>query len=122
MTSKELLDLHDVTCVECKSIMRAKNSDYTGGKNSTDPFANFKTSVVIGIHPVNGLLMRVLDKIQRIRSFVNDSELQVPNESVEDACHDIINYAILAKAMLREEREKNAKEGNNTPSPTRTLV
>lgn len=102
--------------------MRAKNSDYTGGKNATDPFANFKTSVVIGIHPVNGLLMRVLDKIQRIRSFVNDSELQVPNESVEDACHDIINYAILAKAMLREEREKNAKEANNTTSSTRPLV
>ena len=102
--------------------MRAKNSDYTGGKTATDPFANFKTSAVIGIHPVHGLLMRVLDKIQRIRSFVNDSELQVPNESVEDACHDIINYAILAKAMLREEREKNAKEGNNTPSSTRPLV
>ena len=31
--------------------------------------------------------------------------LQVPNESVDDACEDIINYAILAKAMLTEERE-----------------
>tara|TARA_B100000963_G_C22637213_1_gene678270 strand:- start:3553 stop:3720 length:168 start_codon:yes stop_codon:yes gene_type:complete len=55
--------------------------------------------------------MRVLDKIQRIRSFVNDKELQVPDESVEDACHDIINYAILAKGMLLEEREKNSKDG-----------
>ena len=106
MNSKELLDLHDATCRECKDIMRTKNSDYTGGKGATDPFANFKSSVVIGIHPVHGLLMRVLDKIQRIRSFVNDKELQVPDESVEDACHDIINYAILAKAMLREERKK----------------
>jgi hypothetical protein len=51
--------------------------------------------------------MRVLDKIQRIRSFVNDKELQVPHESVEDACHDIVNYAILAKAMLREERKNS---------------
>tara|TARA_R100000742_G_C4218050_1_gene42586 strand:+ start:384 stop:650 length:267 start_codon:yes stop_codon:yes gene_type:complete len=88
--------------------MRTKNSDYTGGKNSTDPFANFKSSTVIGIHPVHGLLMRVLDKIQRIRSFVNDNELQVPDESVEDACNDIVNYAILAKAMLHEERKNNA--------------
>ena len=66
--------------------------------------------------------MRVLDKVQRIRSFVNDSELQVPDESVEDACHDIINYAILAKAMLREEREKNAKAKDNAPDTIRPLV
>ena len=111
MTAKELLQLHDDTCAVCKDIMRTKNSDYTGGRGSTDPFANFKSSTVIGVHPVHGLLMRVLDKIQRIRSFVNDKELQVPNESVEDACHDIINYAILAKGMLLEEREKNSKDG-----------
>jgi len=91
--------------------MRTKNSDYTGGRGSTDPFANFKSSTVIGIHPVHGLLMRVLDKIQRIRSFVNDKELQVPDESVEDACHDIVNYAILALGMLKEEREKNSTHG-----------
>lgn len=108
MNSKELLELHDDTCRECKEIMRTKNSDYTGGKDATDPFANFKSSTVIGIHPVHGLLMRVLDKIQRIRSFVNDRELQVPEESVEDACNDIVNYAILAKAMLREQRSTDA--------------
>ncbi len=110
MNSKELLTLHDETCKVCKDIMRTKNSDYTGGKDATDPFANFKCSEVIGIHPVHGLLMRVLDKIQRVRSFVNDKELQVPDESVEDACHDIVNYAILAKAMLIEARERERDE------------
>tara|TARA_R100000152_G_C6641529_1_gene85950 strand:+ start:294 stop:626 length:333 start_codon:yes stop_codon:yes gene_type:complete len=110
VNSKELLTLHDETCKLCKDIMRTKNSDYTGGKDATDPFANFKCSEVIGIHPVHGLLMRVLDKVQRVRSFVNDNELQVPDESVEDACHDIINYAILAKAMLMEERTSQGGE------------
>ncbi len=110
MNSKELLTLHDETCKVCKDIMRTKNSDYTGGKDATDPFANFKCSEVIGIHPVHGLLMRVLDKIQRVRSFVNDKELQVPDESVEDACHDIVNYAILAKAMLMEARARERDE------------
>ena len=110
MTSKELLALHDSTYIECKQIMQTKNSDYTGGKNATDPFANFKSSTVLGVHPVLGLLMRVLDKIQRIRSFVNDSELQVPNESVEDAFNDIINYMILGKGLLMEERANVADE------------
>jgi len=105
VTSEELLALHKETCESCLDIMRKKNSDYTGGKNSTDPFANFKCSEVLDIHPVHGLLIRVMDKIKRIHSFVNDKELQVPDETVDDACEDIINYAILAKAMLREERK-----------------
>ena len=84
--------------------MRQKNSDYTGGAGATDPFANFRCSAVLDIHPVHGIMLRVMDKIKRIHSFVNDKELQVSNESVEDACNDIVNYAILAKAMLLEER------------------
>jgi len=84
--------------------MRQKNSDYTGGKGATDPFANFRCSEVLDIHPVHGIMLRVMDKIKRIHSFVNDKELQVDNESVEDACNDIVNYAILAKALLLEER------------------
>ena len=107
MNTKELLQLHDETCKACRIIMEKKNSDYTGGKNATDIFANFNASKILDIHPVQGLLLRVIDKIQRIRSFTNDRELSVPNETVEDACDDIVNYAILAKAMLMEERKDN---------------
>ncbi len=106
MNTQQLLNLHDETCSKCKEIMKQKNSDYTGGKNATDVFANFNSSVILDIHPVQGLLLRLIDKIQRIRSFTNDKQLQVSNESVEDACEDIVNYAILAKAMLIEERKK----------------
>ena len=105
MTIAQLLELHDETCTKCKEIMERKNNDYTGGERATDIFANFKASKVLDIHPVKGILMRMMDKIQRIQSFTNDNELQVPNESVYDACEDIINYAILAKAMLKEERD-----------------
>lgn len=104
MTTEELLELHEKTCETCRDIMRQKNNDYTGGKTSQDPFANFNAASVLGIDPVQGLLLRVIDKIQRIRSFTNDKELKVANESVEDACDDIVNYAILAKAMLKEQR------------------
>tara|TARA_R100001377_G_scaffold54070_1_gene31860 strand:- start:459 stop:848 length:390 start_codon:yes stop_codon:yes gene_type:complete len=96
--------------------MEQKNSDYTGGKSSTDPFANFNASSILDIHPVQGLLLRVIDKIQRIRSFTNDKELKVSNESVEDACDDIVNYAILAKAMLMEERSQIESENSKLPT------
>ena len=104
MIINELLEIHEDTCSKCKSIMVKKNNDYTGGKTANDIFANFNSSKIIGLHPVKGLLIRVIDKIQRINSFTNDKELSVPNETVEDACDDIVNYAILAKAMLLEER------------------
>jgi len=110
MNTEELLRLHDETCKKCKGIMKQKNSDYTGGKNATDIFANFNSSTILDIHPVQGLLLRLIDKVQRIRSFTNDKQLQVSNESVDDACEDIINYAILAKAMLIEERKKIEQE------------
>ncbi len=106
MNINQLLEIHEDTCSKCKSIMVKKNNDYTGGKTATDIFANFNSSKILDIHPVQGLLLRVIDKVQRIRSFTVDKELSVPNETVEDACDDIVNYAILAKAMLIEERSK----------------
>ena len=116
MNTKELLQLHDDTCKACRAIMQQKNSDYTGGKGATDVFANFNASTILNIHPVQGLLLRVIDKIQRIRSFTNDKELLVPNETVEDACDDIVNYAILAKAMLMEERSQIEQDSPNKES------
>lgn len=109
MTRTELLQLHDETCQTARSIMERKNNDYAGGKDSSDPFANFKMAASIGIHPVTGLLLRMMDKVQRIRTFTLDGGLAVSGESVDDACDDIVNYAILCKGLLREGR---------TPTPT----
>ena len=85
--------------------MIKKNSDYTGGKKSNDIFANFRSSEILGVNPVLGIMMRVMDKIQRIRSFTEDGKLEVSDESVYDACEDVINYMILAKAMFVEQRK-----------------
>ena len=105
MKPETLFRLHEETCKKTLDIMRAKNSDYCGGENTVDALANFKTAQSLGLHPVTGLLLRMQDKLMRIKSFVNDGELKVAGESVEDACEDLVNYAILAKALLLEERE-----------------
>ena len=85
MNINELLEIHEDTCSKCKSIMVKKNNDYTGGKTATDIFANFNSVKILGMHPVKGLLIRVIDKIQRINSFANDEKLSVSDETVEDA-------------------------------------
>ena len=110
MTLTELLQLHQETTDRCRRIMEQKNNDYTGGKEADDVFANFRCSTILDVHPVTGIMMRVMDKIQRIKTFTNDGQLSVAGESVDDACEDIINYAILAKAMLRQEREANKNQ------------
>lgn len=113
MTLEQLLKLHQETTDKCRAIMEKKNSDYTGGKEADDVFANFRCSTILNVHPVTGIMMRVMDKIQRIKTFTNDGELSVSGETVDDACEDIINYAILAKAMFRQERESNGTEWNS---------
>ena len=110
MNTEQLLLIHEETCKAAHEIMRQKNSDYTGGSEATYALENFKASRSLGLHPATGLLLRVQDKLMRIRSFVADGKLRVVNESVEDACDDIVNYAILCKALLREEAENKDRE------------
>lgn len=103
MNSKQLLALHKDTCAKCYDIMARKNNDYTGGEGATDALANFRSSEQFGTHPAIGLMLRMNDKLMRVKSFVADGKLRVSNESVFDACEDIINYAVLLKALLSEE-------------------
>lgn len=106
MTIDNIVGLLEETTTQLAQTLKKKSSDYTGGEKSVDPFANFRATESLGIDPVIGIMMRIMDKIQRIRSFVNDGELKVPNESVYDAFDDIIGYTILAKAMIIEKRNQ----------------
>lgn len=106
MKPETLFRIHESTCQKTLNIMRAKNSDYCGGEGTVDALANFKSAESLGLHPVTGLLLRMQDKLMRIKSFVNDGELKVAGESVNDACEDLVNYAILAKALFIEERDE----------------
>lgn len=94
-----LIHMHEQLTAECREIMRAKNADYTGGG---DIYANFKATEILGIPAELGILIRMMDKIQRIRSFVVNGELKVKDESVTDAVCDIINYAILCLGVIKD--------------------
>lgn len=92
--------------------MASKNADYCGG--SSDPFANFRISEVLGIHPALGIMMRMTDKMQRIKSFVANGTLAVKSESFEDACDDLVNYAILLKGILIDTQDVGADTPSNS--------
>lgn len=106
MTTALLLELHEQTCGAARDIMRVKNHDYTDG--SVDPFANFRTSEMLGVPGELGILIRSLDKFKRIQTFINKGTLKVKGESVDDAIQDVINYMILLKGMIRARQMEQA--------------
>ena len=102
MNREELLEFHDTLVSEAKEIMKAKNHDYAGNDGLT-PFANFERCESMGVCSTEqGFLVRVIDKISRLSTFVESGKLKVTNESYRDAVLDIINYMVLFGAYTSD--------------------
>lgn len=107
-TKREILmELHNDMFIQCRDIMIAKNADYSG--SSGDPFSNFRIAEVFGMHPVDGIILRTTDKLQRIKSYISKGKLEVRNEGFEDACRDIINYMILIMGIINDDLLKKSQ-------------
>lgn len=100
MSATRLLEQHDDLCKSAKDLMTRKNHDYTSG--SGDPFANFRGASYLGIKPELGILLRMQDKMMRIRTFIEKGELKVKDESVKDALVDLVNYTVLIYGLIQE--------------------
>ena len=101
----ELLSLHSTIMDEAYELMEKKNHDYAG-KGDDDVFANFEAVEKLGICCTEkGILIRMLDKFQRLNTFIEAGELKVLGESVKDSCIDIVNYAILLWAVIVDKQK-----------------
>lgn len=106
MTKEQYFELVDRELENIKEVIRRKGNDYTSGGH---PFDNFNATAVLGLGDRRtGLLIRLVDKIQRLKTFVKKGELQVRGEGAKDAARDCIGYSLLLLGML-EEDEQNAK-------------
>lgn len=83
---KQMGDLHD-----------RKQADYGA---TADPFANVRASQEWGIPPWVGALVRLNDKVTRLKTFARRGSLA--NESAEDSMLDIAVYALIALILYRE--------------------
>lgn len=99
MTKQDYFKFAEQFFGECLEISRKKNADYTG--QNDDPFANFKAVEVLGIATEQGFLTRMMDKMKRIASFVEQGELQVKEESVLDTLQDLANYSCLLAGYIQ---------------------
>ena len=108
ISKTQILEMHEQYCKDARELMRRKNQDYTGG--SADPFANFRGSMALGVEPEIGLMIRMQDKFQRVKSFIaNDGILAVQEEGIRDIIQDLINYSVLMGGLLIERQNKLPK-------------
>ena len=92
----ELVNFADVFFNECMRIVEVKNTRYAG---PIDPFTNFRLGGQYGI------VIRMTDKISRLLTLTNPAHsMDGADESIEDTCRDLANYAMLLAAMRRNER------------------
>ena len=105
MNRAELLEHHAELCKKALEIMKEKNHDYAG-KGGEEPFANFERCEAMGICSTEqGFLVRVVDKVSRLSTFVDAGELKVKGEAWEDAVLDIINYMILFSGFVTSKED-----------------
>lgn len=85
--------------------MIAKNHDYAGD-NPDDPMANFNlVETMLGISAEMGLMVRILDKENRIANFLKTGIMKVADEKIDDTIDDAINYHRLLKFRIQQRRD-----------------
>lgn len=105
MNRKELLEMHSKLCQEAVNLMRAKNHDYSGGQDESDPFLNFTRVERLGITDTKiGFMVRMTDKISRLITFIHNGSFKTKDEALKDTILDLINYSILLYAYAASEK------------------
>ena len=71
-------------------LSKKKGKDYTG---KDDSLANLR------VFGVKGIIIRLFDKLYRLKSIEEAGKIEVKDESVEDTLIDIIVYSALAMIL-----------------------
>ncbi|WP_258880060.1 DUF1599 domain-containing protein [Clostridium estertheticum] len=75
---------HMEVCKELNSLYEAKNHDYG------DSFAKVRNEL-----GNTAILVRLYDKVERLKTLLQGAEQKVKDESIEDCFKDLANYCIM---------------------------
>lgn len=89
----QLFTAHAELGQEAAALMSRKNHDYAG---ESDPYRNFRTFGTLGV------LVRLSDKLSRLRSFEENGTFAVADEKLRDTVLDAINYLVIYYQMKQE--------------------
>lgn len=77
------IELHKQICGNMHNTYKAKNADYG------DSFAKVREE-----YP-EAICIRLMDKLERLKTLYKGGEQQVKDESIDDTLLDIANYAVM---------------------------
>lgn len=101
-TMKELLDLLD-----------RKGKEYTVG--DADCLANFKRQAEdVGVRPDQIALVFMNKHWSSIKSYVKVGK-EISDEPIEGRIHDLINYLLLLKCIIHEQKEQAKQSSDSAP-------
>lgn len=104
MTSDERLAVAEEVFEKCRTIMTGKGREYSRGEE--DCLSNFKRAgEAIGIDPLKIAFVYMAKHWDSITSFVKTGQT-FSEESIEGRYQDLINYAIIHLALIREARSE----------------
>ena len=92
---------------ELKMLHDAKNHDYATQEN---PYKNLEKVLSIGIEPWRGIVIRLMDKFERVEQYCTNGELAIKSEGMEDTFKDIAVYSTLAMILFRKKQEKDQQQ------------
>lgn len=87
---------------EMQELCKRKNSDYGNSVNDT-----YKK------YGMTAYLVRLEDKLNRVRNIVMNGNQQVEDERIRDSLIDAANYCILAVIDMENEKTQEFKNENN---------
>lgn len=102
MSQDEYLDHIAGLYAEALELMTRKNNDYA---TKSDPFKNFRNSLLIGVPIEKGIMVRILDKITRITHLL-EKDPDVTDESIKDSILDCCNYLGILHAYLSQKTKE----------------
>lgn len=97
MNRQQWLELLEKLHQEEYNICKKKNEDYS---SLDDPFENFRMFGELGF------LVRMSDKMSRLKQYLNRNELSVENETIVDTLQDLSNYSNLLIGYLADKKQK----------------
>ena len=87
----------------CLALIETKNRDYA---TTSDAFANFRLSEMVGVSPQRAILVRVADKLARVSNLL-DKPNDVKDETIIDTIIDTLNYLAILKSWLEHGQDRN---------------
>lgn len=86
---------------EVRQLHLSKSQDYG---SQSDPLANIRQGAeFVGIEPWRGCMVRIADKVQRLRTYCHTGRLV--HEGVRDTLMDLSAYSLLAIVLFDEAKD-----------------